>query len=160
MKPEILVVPEKKMMGHSKEMSLIDNKTFELFSGFMPKRNMLTNTIGQEIYEITVYNDSYFKSFIPSNSFQKWVTVEVSDFDSSPSGMEKLVLTEGLYAVFLYKGLPQGFGELMNYIMTSWLPESNYYLDNRPHFNVLGKKYKPNNPTSEEEVYIPIKTKE
>ena len=59
--------------------------------------------------------------------------------------------------MFQYKGLPQGFGELMRYILSEWLPKSNYELDNRPHFNILGNKYKANHPESEEEVYIPIK---
>ena len=47
----------------------------------------------------------------------------------------------------------------MNAILTKWLPHSNYNLDDRPHFNVLGDKYKNNDPDSEEDVYIPIKEK-
>jgi len=44
-------------------------------------------------------------------------------------------------------------------IYTVWLPASDYVLDNRPHFEVLGDKYKNNDPSSEEEVWIPIKPK-
>jgi AraC family transcriptional regulator len=51
------------------------------------------------------------------------------------------------------------FGSFMNYIFMEWLPQSNYQLDNRPHFQILGEKYKHNQPDSEEEVWIPIKTK-
>lgn len=29
----------------------------------------------------------------------------------------------------------------------------------QPHFEVLGEKYKDNDPTSEEEIWIPIKAK-
>jgi AraC family transcriptional regulator len=29
-------------------------------------------------------------------------------------------------------------------------------LDDRPHFEVLGEKYKNNDPTSEKEIWIPI----
>jgi AraC family transcriptional regulator len=35
------------------------------------------------------------------------------------------------------------------------LPGSEYFLDNRPHFEVLGDKYKNNDPTSEEEIWKP-----
>jgi hypothetical protein len=30
-------------------------------------------------------------------------------------------------------------------------------LDNRPHFEILGEKYKNADPDSEEDVYIPVK---
>lgn len=43
--------------------------------------------------------------------------------------------------------------------LKTWLPASDYNLDNRPHFEVLGEKYKNNDPTSEEEIWIPIKLK-
>jgi AraC family transcriptional regulator len=39
------------------------------------------------------------------------------------------------------------------------LPDSQYLLDKRPHFEILGKKYKHNHPNSQEEVWIPIKEK-
>jgi len=32
-------------------------------------------------------------------------------------------------------------------------------LDNRPHFEVLGEKYKNGDPESEEEIWIPVKEK-
>ena len=70
--------------------------------------------------------------------------------------MEKFTLEGGLYAVFDYKGLP-GNPEIFQYIFTEWLPGSGYLLDNRPHFEVIGAKYKANSPESEEEIWIPIK---
>ncbi|MDP5096829.1 MAG: GyrI-like domain-containing protein [Flavobacterium sp.] len=39
------------------------------------------------------------------------------------------------------------------------MPNSEYQLDNRPHFEILGAKYKNNAPDSEEEIWIPIKRK-
>jgi AraC family transcriptional regulator len=45
------------------------------------------------------------------------------------------------------------------YIFGTWLPNSEYVLDNRPHFEILGEKYKNDDPTSEEEIWIPIKAK-
>jgi AraC family transcriptional regulator len=39
------------------------------------------------------------------------------------------------------------------------LPNSAYALDDRAHFEVLGEKYKNNDPSSEEEIWIPIKVK-
>lgn len=63
--------------------------------------------------------------------------------------------SEGLYAVFDYKGSSE-VHKFIQYIYTSWLPNSEYKLDHRPHFEVLGEKYKNNDPNSEEEIWIPI----
>lgn len=159
MQPRIEAITEKKLVGHVIDMSLVSNKTFELFSGFMPNRDQISNSMSTDIYEVMEYDHLYFKNFNPNTVFKKWATLEVSEIETIPDGMKTLTLKEGLFAVFQYKGLPQGFGELMRYILSEWLPQSKYKLDNRPHFNILGKNYKPNDPESEEEVYIPIKLK-
>ena len=38
-------------------------------------------------------------------------------------------------------------------------PNSDYKPDDRPHFELLGAKYKNDDPDSEEEIWIPIKRK-
>ena len=45
------------------------------------------------------------------------------------------------------------------YILGTWLPNSDYSLDDRAHFEILGNKYKNNESDSEEEIWIPIKPK-
>lgn len=139
-------------------MSLVNNKTAELWKSFMPKRNEITNSLTQELISMQVYSPTHFINFKPTNEFEKWACVEVSNFDTLPDNMETFVLTAGLYAVFDYKGLSTDT-QIFQYIFGTWLPESNYTLDNRPHFEVLGSKYKNNDPNSEEEIWIPIKQK-
>jgi AraC family transcriptional regulator len=101
---------------------------------------------------------THFADFKPTNEFERWATVEVADFDNVPNEMETFVLPSGLYAVFDYKGLSTD-NSIFQYILGMWLPSSDYVLDNRPHFEVLGDKYKNNDPTSEEEIWIPIRPK-
>jgi AraC family transcriptional regulator len=72
--------------------------------------------------------------------------------------METFTLKAGLYAVFLHKGAAVTATETFQHIFGIWLPKSEYILDNRPHFEILGEKYKNNDPSSEEEIWIPIKT--
>ncbi len=48
---------------------------------------------------------------------------------------------------------------IYQYIFGIWLPNSVYLLDDRPHFEVLGTKYKNAKTDSEEEIWIPIRTK-
>jgi AraC family transcriptional regulator len=38
-----------------------------------------------------------------------------------------------------------------------WLPASGYELDDRPHFEILGERYKNNDPDSEEELWFPVR---
>jgi AraC family transcriptional regulator len=45
------------------------------------------------------------------------------------------------------------------YIFETWLPNSDYLVDNRLHFELLGEKYKNKDLDSEEEIWIPIQLK-
>lgn len=157
--PRIEHLTEKKMLGKSIRMSLADNKTFDLWSGFMPHRKNIPHIKGKDLYSLQVYDSFSPASFTPQTEFTKYALVEVEDYGEVPEGMEPFVLEEGLYAVFQYRGTPEGFPQLMGYIFGQWMPNSDYVLDNRPHFELLGEKYKRNDPSSEEEVWIPIKAK-
>lgn len=74
--------------------------------------------------------------------------------------MNTFILRGGLYAVFIHKGDASKAAQTFQYIFGTWLPNSAYVLDDRPHFEILGEKYKRDSPDSEEEVWIPIKKKE
>ena len=139
-------------------MSLADNKTGELWKSFMPKRREITNNLTNDLISMQVYKPNHFAEFSPTNEFVKWATVEVVDFDNVPSDLETITLTGGLYAVFDYKG-SSADSRVFQYIFGTWLPNSDYLLDDRPHFEVLGEKYKNADPSSEEEIWIPIRQK-
>ena len=139
-------------------MSFSGNKTGELWRRFMPRRKEIQNNIGSELYSIQVYGHLYFNNFNPKTEFEKWAAIEVNDFELIPVEMESFILTGGLYAVFIHKGSSTD-NKTFQYIFTTWLPNSNYLLDNRPHFEILGDKYKNEDPNSEEEIWIPIKAK-
>jgi len=156
MTPRIETIGEKKFIGKKLTMSLADNKTFQLFSDFMPKRKEILNTINTDIFALQVYPTHYFTDFKPSINFTKWALLEVSNFVDIPNEMESFLLHSGLYAVFDYKGLSTD-KRIYHYIFETWLPNSNYLIDIRPHFEILGKKYKNNDPNSEEEIWIPVK---
>jgi len=142
-------------------MSLAQNKTAELWRSFMPMRREIKNTISSDLFSMQVYDPSYdFENFNLHDSFDKWAAVEVTDVNSIPNGMETYTLPGGLYAVFLYKGAASEGEKVFRYIFGTWLPASAYTLDSRPHFEVLGEKYKNDSPDSEEEIWIPIRAKQ
>jgi AraC family transcriptional regulator len=156
MTPRIEISPERKLVGKRQEMSFADYKVSELWKSFMLHRSQISNAVKDSFVSMVVYSPSHFMNFRPTNQFEKWAAVEVSDFDKVPAEMETYVLAAGLYAVFAYKGLNSDHS-VYQYIFGNWLPASDYILDNRPHFEILGDKYRNNDPSSEEEIWIPIK---
>lgn len=159
MQAKIEVIGEKKMIGLTLEMSHAINRTGELWRSFMPRRKEITNTLNTELISLQVYDDGYFQNFDPAKEFIKWAGVEVSDFKNVPGGMKTLVIPTGEYAIFLHKGSSTD-NSTHQYIFSQWLPNSPYQLDNRPHFEVLGDKYKNADPSSEELIYVPIKIRQ
>ena len=160
MNPGIVNIGEKKLVGNRMTMSFADYRAAELWKTFMPRRKEVKNAISDELVSMVIYQPGHFSDFNPTNEFERWASVEVPDFDQVPEGMETFLLPGGLYAVFLHKGDAAGFVKTFRYIMETWLPHSEYILDNRPHFEVLGSKYKNNDPESEEEIWIPVRTQE
>lgn len=105
-----------------------------------------------------VYDPSLdFRNFSPDTVFEKWAATEVTEFTDIPEGMKSYTLKGGLYAVFIHKGTPGAFLKTFRFIFGYWIPQSGYEVDNREHFELLGEKYKNNDPDSEEEVWVPIR---
>jgi AraC family transcriptional regulator len=160
MKPRIETCSLKKLVGKRIRMSYSDNKTFELWKSFMPRRKEITNNVTTDLFSLQIYDKHFdFKDFNLEAEFEKWAAMEVSDFNTIPEGMESYVLTGGLYAVFIHKGAASTAPKTFKFIFGTWLPSSDYILDIRPHFEILGQKYIHEDPDSEEEVWIPVKPK-
>lgn len=158
MEPQIETLQKLKLIGKKVNTSFTGNRTRELWQSFMPRRAEIENAIGSELYSVEIYNDTgFFKNFNPAKEFEKWAAVKVSDFNALPDEMDTLVIPEGLYAVFHYKGKPSEARATYQYIYANWIPNSEYDLDDRPHFAIMGEKYKGEDPDSEEELWIPIK---
>lgn len=155
MHPRIEKLKEKKLVGYNLLMSLTNNKTSQLWGKFGPKINEIANRVSEDKISMQIYDSSYYASFNPDNQFEKWATVEVEDFERIPKGMHSFTLREGIYAVFDYKESSSDTS-IFQYIFWKWLPNSSYQVDDRPHFEVLGNRYKNNDPNSEEEIWIPI----
>lgn len=158
MNPIIKTLLTKQLIGKRLEMSYVNNRTGELWRSFMPRRKEISNNISTELYSMQIYNGVFdFQNFNPSDTFTKWAAIEVTDFEQIPEGMESYVLAGGLYVVFTHKGSSLDFQRTFQYIFGVWLPNSNYQIDDREHFELLGEKYKNESPDSEEEIWVPIK---
>ena len=157
MKPRIETLPETILCGKRARMSIAENKTRELWQSFMSNRYKIATPLGPKLYSVEVYDSTiYFESFDATKEFEKWAAIKVSETESVPSDMEILTLPKGKYAVFQYKGKPSEAFKMYQYIYGSWIPASEYVLDDRPHFAIMGVKYKDEDPESEEELWIPV----
>lgn len=159
MEAQIKILTEKKLIGKYIIMSFMENKTFQLWSGFMPRRKEIKNPVDSNLYSLEVFPQDYFDNFDANRTFQKWAAVEVKDFDTLPAEMESLIIPTGIYAIFIHKGPATEAHQTYHSIFAEWLPNSDYIVDDRPHFAVMDERYKKDDPDSEEEIWIPIKNR-
>jgi AraC family transcriptional regulator len=160
MEPKIEILQKKLLVGKWMNMSLSKNKTFDLWKSFMSQKKEIRNTVSQDLYSMQIYDPSLnFNDFTPETEFVKWAAVEVSNACTIPDGMDIHELQGGLYAVFRHVGPASEFQKTFRRIFQQWLPASDYETDQREHFELLGEKYKNNEPDSEEEVWVPIRKK-
>lgn len=157
--PIIKVELEKIIVGQRVQMSLVENKTQELWKAFGPRRKEIANPSCLGSYSIQVYDESFFqKEFSPATLFFKWAGVAVQNTLVVPDGMQVLIIPAGKWAVFQYQGITSKFYKMAQYIYQDWLPNSEYQLDHRPHFEYMPPDYLgPMHPDATEEVWIPIK---
>lgn len=156
--PRFVTLNEKKLIGMRITTSLVNNRTGELWRNFMPLRKHISNSVSSDLFSLSVYDPEYFNAFNPAREFEKWALMEVTDFSLVPLGMETFALPGGAYAVFVHKGSPED-ARTFQYIFSTWLPQAPYLLDDRPHFEILGPRYKQGSPDSEEEIWVPVKSK-
>lgn len=158
LQPKIEMIAEKKVIGMRKRMSFSNYSAHSLWKNFMPRKNEISHQVTSDLISLTIYQPTHFSNFCSNNEFEKWAAVEVSELGNIPIEMESFILASGWYAIFHYQGLSND-STLFENIFTRWLPNSEYVLDQRPHFELLGKNYKNNDPLSEEDIFIPVKLK-
>jgi AraC family transcriptional regulator len=156
--PRIKTLSTIRLIGQKRRMSVANNQTKELWQTFMPQKGTIRHSIDNHLYSLEVYDSTdYVRSYDPTKECDKWAAIAVSEFTSVPEDMAVLVLPEGRYAVFSYKGKASDAPQVYQYIYGEWLPKSEYELDDRPHFALMGDKYKGDDPDSEEEIWIPVR---
>ncbi|MCB0667666.1 MAG: GyrI-like domain-containing protein [Saprospiraceae bacterium] len=158
MQPRIQVFSETRLVGKKLKMSFANNRTVELWRSFSPRRREINDIVNEDLFSVEIYSDANFmQAFDVSREFEKWAAIAVNSFGEIPHRMDKLIIPEGLYAVFNYRGKPSEALPVFRYIYSEWLPASPYEMDGRPYFARMGEKYRGEDPESEEEFWIPIR---
>lgn len=157
--PRFVVMESKQLIGQRLRMCVANPKVADLWKSFSPRVEKIKAMVGEDRFSISVYEPDYFVKFEPMKEFDKWAAVQVNDIQTAPEDMEAIQLPSGLYAVFHYIGRSTD-NSIFQEIYGNWLPNSEYELDCRPHFEVLGRNFKNNDPSSEEEIWVPVKKRE
>jgi AraC family transcriptional regulator len=158
--PQIIERGQTKLIGMSHEMSRVNDKTAQLWRGFMERRHEITDRSDRNFISMQVFPDGPSQLSDPAAAFAKWAVVEVESLDSVPQGMNSYVLQPGTYAVFIHNGPASDLSTFM-YVFNEWLPNSTTYeLDDREHFEVLPPDYDAQDPHAREEIWIPVKLRD
>lgn len=158
LEPSIQTIDKIRLAGIRLRMSFANNRTGELWRAFMPRVTGIDGKLGDELYSVEVYDGpEFFDQFDPHRVFDKWAAVAVARDWPLPAGLELLEIPGGEYAVFPYRGRSSAAAAAYRYIYGEWLPASGYVLDDRPHFAVMGERYRTDDSASEEEIWIPVR---
>ncbi|MBO6201548.1 MAG: GyrI-like domain-containing protein [Chryseobacterium sp.] len=149
----IEIIDPKKLVGFSITTSFQEDKTPIVWRKLMMRRNEITNRISDQLFSLQIYPEN----FTPDQSFTKYAIAEVSDFDNMPNDFETFALEGGKYLVFSYQGKAENGPELFGYIFQNFIPENQFEVDKRPHFEIFSDDYNPNSDFAKEEIWIPIK---
>lgn len=157
--PELIDMPEKKLVGIKITTTLAENRTFELWQRFMKRKKEIEHSVNGELFSIQRYDANILlQSVSPQTVFEKWAAIEVTDISILPDGMQCCTL-QGLYAVFFYKGIAADFPIMADMIFNKWLPHSLFCLDNRAHFELMKEGYRADDPNAEETIWVPVRYK-
>lgn len=135
----------------------ISEITPQLARQFMPRVKDITARKDNYTLSLQNYKLFDFKKFNPTETFEKWIGVEVNNFNKVPNGLSTLRIDSGKYLVIDFKGSIAEFIKFWQNIHSTWLPNSEFELDNRPHFEKLPPSYNPMQEENKEEIWIPIK---
>lgn len=145
------------VVGIRSPLSAGGTETAQLWQRFMPRRGEIKRRTNANYLAMRVFHSSAGEQVTPLTPFDEWAVVEVSDIDDLPDGLDSYSLPGGDYAVFVHRGPASTFPETAGHVYGTWLPNSPYELDDRPHFAAMGPQYRPDDPEAEEELWIPIR---
>lgn len=155
--PQIIKAPARHLVGLSMTTRLAENAASALWRAFKPRVREINGRISTDFFSVQICDDlPGIAEMTPNTQFRKWAAVEVGDAAAAPQGMESLRISAGMYAVFIYRGLPQDFPQTAAYIFGEWLPRSGYRLADRPQFEIMGANYRYDDSEAREEIWVPI----
>lgn len=158
--PTIETLDSMKVAGIHRSMSFADPAMRELWQAFRPRANEIPSRASEDFVSLRVFEQPVRGAPTLESRFEQWAAVEVTQFNDLPQGIDSHVLGGGMYALFTYRGRASDFATAARYIYGEWLPGSDYEVDDREFFEILGPAYRPDDPHATEKVWIPVRLRD
>lgn len=155
--PSIETVHGMRVVGMRRAMSFAAMPVRELWKGFRLRVGEIGDRVSEDFVSMRVFDPPLRGAPGVDARFEQWAAVAVGEGSEVPPGMEAHTLAGGTYAVFTYRGRASDFGAAARFIFGEWLPGSDFELDDREHFEILGPTYRPDDPNATEQVWIPVR---
>jgi AraC family transcriptional regulator len=150
MKPKIVNISAFAVVGMKYRGKNENNEIPQMWQAFGPRVREIKNIVDDRVaYGISANVDESTGDFDYVAGFQ------VSTAEDIPEGMVHFEVPGGKYAVFSTT-LPR-IGETFHNAYHTWLPESDYQPAGGPEFELYDERFDPQEPTSEFDLYIPVK---
>ena len=163
MEPRIVNKDSFRVIGMERTTSLKNNRIPMLWQSFFPKMSEIPHRTGNHAYGICINTAGFdVRDFTDETEFIEMVCVEVSKFESIPSGMVARNIPARKYAVFTHKGDLATLRNTYDYIYGTWLVNSgqeiNFQMDEADDFELYDERFNPQDPVNSEfDIYVPIK---
>jgi len=127
----------------------------KLWADFSQRSNQIPDRLEKEALGLVYCLDDQPKSH--PNECLYVCGVKVSTYTQPPTGMIRLEVPGGKYAVFTHQGPADKFDHMMKYIYGSWFPKSGYEFDDRPEIEIYSGEGEQNPEPTVWDICIPIK---
>lgn len=126
-----------------------NNEIPQMWQELGPRTGEIAHMAGEDAaYGISANMDE-------TGAFDYVAGFEVSSIEDVPEGMVAFQVPGGKYAVFRTT-LPK-IGETFQNAHRSWLPQAGLQPTGGPEFELYDEQFNPQDPTSEFDLYIPVK---
>lgn len=151
---------EIKLIGLKEKIYMGSNTLTVLWGKLLDRKHEIKNLISENCYGVA--ENFVFNPHL--SSLEETVSFEVRDFSFIPEGMVTKVLKPQTYLVFTHKGLlfamengKCSLEKTYENIYFETLPKSGYRVDHAFNFEYYDERFKHEDPSSEFDIYIPIK---
>lgn len=155
--PEIRTLEPFSVVGLHRTMSMARHAIPELWRDFRSRAAEVGGRSSDDWISLRIYDGLEGRPPRMESPFEQWAAVPVETHATPPDGMARHRLEGGPYAVFTYRGAARDFGPVIEWFHGSWLPASEWEVDDRAHFEILPSDYAPTDPGATEEVWIPVR---
>ena len=151
---------EIKLIGLKEKIDMGSNTLPALWGKLLDRKHEIKNLVSENCFGVA--ENFVFNPHL--SSLEETVAFEVRDFSFIPEGMITKVLKPQTYLVFTHKGLlfatkdgKCSLEKTYEDIYFETLPKSGYKVDPSFNFECYDERFKHEDPSSEFDIYIPIK---